>query len=440
MIDSNRSPAPPKLFGSMRTKILIAVGCAGVIAVGLLTLPAPMPTAVAPPEERATPLLEAEVQRREQLRMFGELQPLGPQLARHSVTIPAIAPPPGLPADVSPPTRRVGPAGHGLIVSAEGEILTSSAALQGRETLPVQLIDGTTAEARVIAFDPQTDLVLLVAAPIPRTDAAPWATEPPPPGMLAVAVAHDAGQVAVAPVFVTAAPDAERRIRTTTAELAPGTPIFTISGEVFAVVPSADEPSAVLVAPAMSRLRDRIASGQARRGALGVTFQPVEGDLAKIYPGVGVLLADVAIRGPADDADLLPGDFITAIGGTAVSSIDEAQQVIAELKPESPVTVELIRDGEPLTIEVLATSALGMRVRQSPRPPVTDAPEARALLDEDELAPNGLQGRSRILAIDGVPVVDTATARAQLRRARPPVLLYIENERGRMFRVLERAP
>jgi S1-C subfamily serine protease len=432
--------APAKLFGSMRTKLWIVVGCALVLAAGALTIPPPAPSAVALPQERATPLLEQEVQRREQLRIFGELQQLGPRLARHSVTIPAISRIPGFPSDVAPPSPRVDPAGHGLIVSADGEVLTSAGALRGRESLQIELLGGSRVEARVIAFDPDTDLVLLDAVSVPRTDAAPWAAEPPPPGMLAVAVAHANGHVAVAPVFVTAAPDADRRIRTTTAELAPGTPLFTVAGEVFAVAVGGSNPSAVLVAPAIARLRERIAAGQARRGALGLTFQPIEGELAKVYTSPGVLVADVAQHGPADDAGVLPGDLITAIGETPVSSIDEIQPVIAQLELEAPVVVHVVRGRQSLDIEVVATSALGLRVRQIPRTPVAEAPQALTLLDADEQAAADVLPRSRILAINGQPVRSPDEARAQFRRVRPPVVLYVEDERGRFFRALERVP
>jgi S1-C subfamily serine protease len=431
---------PARLFGSMRTKLWIAAGCALVLLAGALTIPAPPPSAVAVPQERATPLLEAEVQRREQLRIFGELQQLGPRLARHSVTIPSISGTRGFPSDVAPPAPRVDPAGHGLIVSADGEVLTSSAALRGRESLQVELVDASRANARVIAFDPDTDLVLLQADPVPRTDAAPWAAEPPAPGMLTVAVAHAAGHVAVAPVFVTAAPDADRRIRTTTAQLAPGTPLFTVAGEVFAVAVGGNDPSAVLVAPAVARLRDRIAAGQARRGALGLTFQPIEGALSKIYSSPGVLVADVAQHGPADDAGILPGDLVTGIGDTEVTSIDEIQPVIANLELEAPVTVRVVREGRPMAIEVIATSALGLRVRQIPRTPVDEAPQALTLFDAEMQAEADLLPRSRVLAINGQPVGSPDEARTRLRRIRPPIVLYVEDERGRFFRVLERVP
>jgi S1-C subfamily serine protease len=427
-----------KLFGSVRSKLWIAAACVVVLTAGALTLPSPSPNTGPGPEERATPLLEEEVERRQQLRIFEEVQQLGPRVARHSVSIPGVMPEDPLPSDLMPATPRAGPTGYGLIISADGELLTAAGALRGREALEVVLMDGRTVSANVVAFDPDSDLVLLQSGQIPRTDAAPWATTPPTAGMLAVAVSHASGQVAVAPVFVMAAPDADRRVRTTSADLLPGTPLFTTAGEVFAIAAGIGDPSALLVAPAVARLRERIASGQARRGAIGLTFQPMDEGLQKALAARGVLVADVAPYGPADGAGVRPGDVLTDIGEVPVATPDEARAAIAALAPQAPVALRLVRAGKPATVDMVATSALGLRVRQTPRVPEDDAPEARLLFDVASLEQSGLRPDSRVLTINGARVEDVDEARAALRRAARPVVLYVEEARGRLFRVVER--
>jgi hypothetical protein len=337
-----------------------------------------------------------------------------------------------------PPSPRVEPSGHGLIISADGELLTAAGALRGRESLQVQLFEGRLAEARVIAFDPDADLVLLQSPALPRTDAAPWATTPPTAGMLAVAVSHVGPRVAVAPVFVMAAPDADRRVRTTSGDLLPGTPLYTTAGEVFAIAAGDGDPSAALIAPAVARLRERIASGQARRGAIGVTFQPLDGLLLAAFKGDGVLVADVAPYGPADDAGIEPGDLVTAVGDTDVRSPDAARQAIAALAPQSTVTIQLLRAGKPLALEMTSSSALGLRIRQAPRVQEEPAPDAHSVLDPASRARADLRPHSRVLAINNTRVATTAEARTVLSRARQPLLvLYVEDERGRFFVALE---
>jgi hypothetical protein len=105
-----------KLFGSIRSKLWIAAACAALLAVGVMTIPPPAPSRPVPPQERATPLLEAEVERRQQLRIFEEIQQLGPRLARHSVTLASSDPVARLPSDLPAPSPRAEPTGHGLIV------------------------------------------------------------------------------------------------------------------------------------------------------------------------------------------------------------------------------------------------------------------------------------------------------------------------------------
>lgn len=429
-------PQPPKLFSSLRLKLWIALGCVAVLVAGALTRP-PSEVAVAPPQERTAPLLGEEVQRREQLRIFADVQALGPRLARHTVSIPRTPGPEPLPSDLTPATGRAEPAGHGLIVSTDGEVLTSAGALDGRETVTVTLADGTLVDARIVAFDADSDMVLLRGVGIPATDAAPWATSAPQAGMLAVAVTHDAGNVAVAPVFV-AGGSSERRIRLTTAELPGGTPIFTLAGEVFAVASGGDSAAAVLVASAVARMRELVASGQSRRGALGVTFQPIEGALQEVFPA-GALVAEVTPNGPAEEAGLDAGDVIVGIGESAIASVDEARQAIAALQRETVVPVRLVRRSQTVTIPVTATSALGLRVRRQPPRRTESAPEARRLFDAATRDAAGVLPHTRILSIGGQGVASVDQARAALKRAKGPIVIYAEDERGRFFRVVERS-
>ena len=311
--------------------------------------------------------------------------------------------------------------------------------MRGRESLDIELVDGRRVSASVVAFDPDADLVLLRSSDVPRTDAAPWATTPPTAGMLAIAVSHAGGQVAVAPVFVMAAPDADRRVRTTSTSLPPGTPLFTTAGEVFAIAAGGNDPSASLIAPAVARLRERIASGQARRGALGLTFQPIDATLQKVFTVPGVLVADLAVSGPAADGGVLPGDIITTIGDTPVTSPESARTAIAALSPQHTVTLQLFRSGKPMSIQTVTTSALGLRVRHSPRAPADDALEARAVFDASVRQQLGLLADSRILAVNGTPVETVDDVHQVMRRARGPLAVYVEDQRGRLFCVVERS-
>jgi S1-C subfamily serine protease len=358
--------ASAKLFDSIRLKLWIAAACLIVLLLGVLTLPpapaSPAAPTVAPVEERPAPLLDQEVQRREQVRLFSELQQLGPRLARHSVTIPAPEGPPPLPSDLTPPTPRLELAGHGLILSSDGDVLTTADALHGRELLPIVLVTGQQVTAYVVAFDPDTDLVLLHAEGLRLLEPPPLAPTPPAAGLLTVAVSHTSGEPAVTPVFITSGAPSGGRIRTTVAQLLPGTPIFTVDGDAIAIAAGGADASAILASPGVTSLRERIARGQSRRAVLGLSFD-----------GNGI--AELIANGPADAAGLQVGDVLTAIGDTEIASAEEALAAIAALTPATPVPVRVVRGRKTITIEVTPTSALSLRTRitgrrddRAPRP------------------------------------------------------------------------
>jgi membrane-associated protease RseP (regulator of RpoE activity) len=171
---------------------------------------------------------------------------------------------------------------------------------------------------------------------------------------------------------------------------------------------------------------------------LGLTFQTIDDALRAAFPGDGVLIAEVAPYGPAEEAGVEAGDVITAVGEATVTTPDAARAAIAAIQPGATVELALLRNRKPLTIVVRASSALGLRVRQTPRAPVGEAPVARALFSAEFLAAHDLLPDSRIITINGTRVRTTDDGRAQLRRARAPIVVYVEDARGRFFRALAR--
>jgi serine protease Do len=63
-----------------------------------------------------------------------------------------------------------------------------------------------------------------------------------------------------------------------------------------------------------------------------------------------VLVRDVKPGSAADDAGLMPGDVITAVGATPVRSLEAFQRIVDELKAGASVPLRLIRRGSPLFI------------------------------------------------------------------------------------------
>lgn len=64
----------------------------------------------------------------------------------------------------------------------------------------------------------------------------------------------------------------------------------------------------------------------------------------------GVLVRGVKSGSPASDAGIVPGDVITLVGSTPVTSLDAFDKAVENLKPGSSVPLRLIRRGAPLFI------------------------------------------------------------------------------------------
>jgi serine protease Do len=73
--------------------------------------------------------------------------------------------------------------------------------------------------------------------------------------------------------------------------------------------------------------------------------------------GKGQYAAAVVPNDPADKAGLQRGDIVTAISGQQVTEDQSAASIMAQTKPGSRVTLNVIRQGKPLTL----TATVGSR-------------------------------------------------------------------------------
>jgi S1-C subfamily serine protease len=89
------------------------------------------------------------------------------------------------------------------------------------------------------------------------------------------------------------------------------------------------------------------------RGALGVTVRGVVN--AERQPA-GAAIVSVAKGGAAEKAGLRPGDVITAVGGTRITTVQSLTAALADLKPGQKVKVTYQRDGATRTAQVTLES------------------------------------------------------------------------------------
>jgi serine protease Do len=108
-----------------------------------------------------------------------------------------------------------------------------------------------------------------------------------------------------------------------------------------------------MVQPIMKSLMDH---GRVVRGWLGIGIQDVNQDLARaldLSSARGVLVADVKEGGPGDKAGLKSGDVILKINGILVNSTGELRNAVAATGAGSQARVELVRRGQTVTLSAV---------------------------------------------------------------------------------------
>lgn len=129
------------------------------------------------------------------------------------------------------------------------------------------------------------------------------------------------------------------------------------------------------------------------------------------------------LEGSPADGVLEEGDVVISLDGTPVNSIGELQSAVREHGTETPASIDIVRDGEPLTVEVTpvdrdGTAVLGVGVRMHYEFPIdvelqldnVGGPSAGmmfALGIVDELTPGAMTG-GEIVA--GTGTIDSAGA------------------------------
>ena len=102
-----------------------------------------------------------------------------------------------------------------------------------------------------------------------------------------------------------------------------------------------------------------IKGGKVERAWIGVGIQDLTPELAvamKVDPRAGVLVNSITPNGPAQRANMKPGDIIATVGG---KSIRDGRELIREVIAHDvgkPVPVEVIRDGKRYTLSLIHIS------------------------------------------------------------------------------------
>lgn len=363
--------------------------------------------------------------------------------------------------------------GSGVIISAEGQILTNNHVVERADEVMVTLTDGREYQARVVGRDPKTDLAVLqvdVAESLPAATlgnseylrVGDWVMAIGNPFGLSHTVT--AGIVSGKGRIIGAGPYDD--FIQTDASINPGNsggPLFNMNGEVVgintAMLPHGRGIGfAIPIDTAKPLIPQMVATGGVTRGYLGVSIQSITPELAeamKLAGTQGALVGEVKPDSPAARAGLQTGDVITAFNGKPVATAHDLPGMVAETPVGEDVSVTLERQGEAVelgvTVGKLHTETaqvshsqesgrgnLGLQLRD--RLAGSDggddpAPAAGVLVSRVQpgspAATSGIRGGDVILQVDRKPVASIAEVKqvlAETDEASPLVLLVKRGE------------
>jgi len=254
--------------------------------------------------------------------------------------------------------------GSGVVIAANGHIVTNNHVVENATELAVALPNGTLAPARLLGTDPETDLALLQVnaqslAPITFADMRTVAV-----GDVVLAVGNPLGVGQTVTQGIVSALgrkgigiNAIENFIQTDAAINPGNSggaLIDTAGRLVGIN------SAILSRGGGSEgigfaipvdLAQRVVAmleknGRVARGWLGIATQAAETGQP------GVLVASVQRGGPADRAGLAPGDLMLKLGEHALGEPEDVLAATLEYEPGTRVPVEIARNGQRQTLTI----------------------------------------------------------------------------------------
>ena len=269
-------------------------------------------------------------------------------------------------------------AGSGFIISADGYIVTNNHVIsmdqQGvADTISVKLADGTEYDARLIGRDQDSDIALIkidATAPLPfvkfgdsgKARAGDWVIAIGNPFGLGGTVTSGI----ISSINRNAGSGAYNHYIQTDAAINSGNsggPMFDMAGNVIGinnwiVAPAGGNVGIGFAIPSDTAkpIVAKLMSGKAiTRGFLGLQMQPVSDEIADslgLPHDRGELVRLVVPGSPGAKAGLRSGDIVRKVAGSEVTINRTLSAIVADIAPGTNIPLEVVRQGQPLTIQV----------------------------------------------------------------------------------------
>lgn len=308
-------------------------------------------------------------------------------------------------------------AGTGIIVSADGYVITNKHVIEGATNAAITRSDGTVHDdVKIIGTDPLNDVAFLKinhAKDLPAATLGESSTLQV--GQTVVAIGNTLGEYQntvtsgiVSGLGRPVAAQSERGGRAesltdlvqTDAAINPGNsggPLVNLAGQVVgintAVVNNAQGIGfAIPINAVKGMLAGVLAHGKVERPYLGVRYVAITPAIAKqkkLPVKKGALVAGAASAsgvekgGPADRAGMQDGDIIVKIGELAVGQHGGVSSLIAAYKPGDTVQVTVLREGKEqvLKVQLVAYTSVDTALQRPQTPLRNDTIEEESLFD-----------------------------------------------------------
>jgi serine protease DegQ len=284
--------------------------------------------------------------------------------------------------DRAPPDEQLASLGSGVIVSADGYILTNNHVVEAADQIEVVLADGRKAAATIVGTDPETDLAVIQ---IKARDLPVMVLGHPEEArvgdvVLAIGNPFGVGQTVTMGIISAVGRNNlhinpfENFIQTDAAINFgnSGGALVDTHGNLLGINAAIYSQTggsvgigfAIPVTTAKSVLEEIIKHGQVVRGWVGIESQDITPELANSFDlprESGAIIAGVVRGGPADHAGIRPGDVLLNVEGKPVANTNDMLNMIARLQPGVKAKMTVMRQNRESTLDV----TVGKRPRPS---------------------------------------------------------------------------
>ena len=262
--------------------------------------------------------------------------------------------------------------GSGFFISPDGFVVTNNHVVEDAEDITVTMEDGDKYPATLVGTDPRTDVALIKVKADGKTfPFVEFSKKDPRVGDWVLAVGNPfglggtvtAGIISAHNRDIGSGPYDYLQIDAAVNRGNSGGPSFDLDGKVIGVNTAIFSPSggnvgiafavpAALVQEVVTQLKS---TGTVDRGWLGVVIQNVSDDIADsigMKEAKGAMVTKVTEDGPAAKEDLKAGDVIVEVNGDKIDDSRDLARKIAELHPNTPVKLAIIRYGEKREVDM----------------------------------------------------------------------------------------